>query len=188
VRLQRSFSALPVDWRSNHLIAIDDVKRFLNLGRSPVYNFRGMAPSSSEPLDPTIREVRKRHVLERFEHAEDLWAAAIRAHKLAPPDRSFAGRLRTLAKACAVEAAVAREAAEVGLQRSPLPRPPTARRAHELQPGTARRGPDDLWQRFDLAVERFNRAVAGADPAAVADGYAALGDAALALAVRPRRP
>jgi len=129
-----------------------------------------------------VREARKRALEERFDHAEDQWAQAIRAHRLAPPDAGFAGRLRTLSEAAAAEAEVAREASELGLAWRPLPGAQSAEPPYELRPGTGRRGPPELWQRFDTAVARFNRAAAGTDAAAVADAHAELSAVALELA------
>jgi hypothetical protein len=142
-------------------------------------------PAKPKPLDPAARAAREHALQERFEQAEDLWAQAIRAHRLAPPDPAFARRLRGLSDAAAAEAAVAREASELGLAWSPLPGAHSAEPPYELRPGTGRRGPAELWEVFDTAVARFNRAVADTDAAAVADAYAELsaGTAALADAV-----
>jgi len=137
---------------------------------------------SAKPLDPAVRAVRKQALLERFERAEDQWAAAMRAHRLAPPDPGFAGRLRTLGEAAAAEADVCREAAELGLAWRPLPGAQSAEPPYELRPGTGRRGPLELWERFDTAAARFNRAAASPDAAAVGEAYAELSEAALALA------
>jgi hypothetical protein len=120
-------------------------------------------------------------VLERFEQAEHQWGAAMRAHRLAPPDLGFAGRLRALGEAAAGEAAVCREAASLGLAWRPIPGAENAEPPYELRPGTGRRGPDDLWERFDTAVARFNHANAGTDAAAVAEAYADVSAAALTL-------
>ncbi len=141
-----------------------------------------MPRASRKPLDPATREVRKRHLLERFEHAEEQWGAAMRAHRLAPPDPGFAGRLRALSEAAAAEAAVCREAAELGLAWRPIPGAENADPPYELRPGTGRRGPSQLWEQFDTAVARFNRASAGSDAAAVASAYSDVSAAALALA------
>ena len=57
-----------------------------------------------------------------------------------------------------------------------------ARPPHELRPGTGRRGPDELWTRFDEAVAQLNAAGAGDSLADVVAGYAAVSEAARALA------
>jgi hypothetical protein len=141
-----------------------------------------MPTPRSKPLDPATRAARKRQLLERFEQAENQWGAAMRAHRLAPPDPGFAGRLRTLGEAAASEASVCRDAAKLGLAWRPIPGAENAEPPYELRPGTGRRGPDELWEQFDTAVGRFNHANAGTDAAAVADAYAKVSGAALALA------
>lgn len=126
--------------------------------------------------------MRKRQLLERFGQAEDQWAAAMRAHRVAPPDLGFASRLRSLGEAAAAEAAVCRDAAQLGLAWRPIAGAAKGEPPYELRPGTGRRGPSDLWDAFDTAVARFNHANAGTDAAAVADGYAEVSAAVLALA------
>ena len=49
-------------------------------------------------------------------------------------------------------------------------------------PGTGRRGPEELWARFDAAVERLNQAGAGDSLADLVSAYAAVAEAAVALA------
>jgi hypothetical protein len=133
-------------------------------------------------LDPAAREVRKRQLLERFEQAEERWGAAMRAHRLAPPDPGFAGRLRALAEAASAEALVCREAAELGLAWRAIPGAESADPPYELRPGTGRRGPGELWERFDTAVAHLNHAAARTDSAAVAVAYQEVSRAASALA------
>jgi hypothetical protein len=58
---------------------------------------------------------------------------------------------------------------------------------YELQPGSGRRGPDDLWRRFDGAVSEINRAATGTDLLAVAIAYDELAGAAGELAVAVER-
>ena len=55
------------------------------------------------------------------------------------------------------------------------------------RPGTGRRGPEELWARFDDAVERLNQAGAGDSLAELVAAYAAVANAAgaLAHALRP---
>jgi hypothetical protein len=135
-----------------------------------------------KPLDPAARAARKRQLQERFEEAEDQWGTAMRAHRLAPPDAGFGGRLRMLGEAAAAEASVCRDAAELGLAWRPIPGAENADPPYELRPGTGRRGPTEMWERFDTAVARFNHANAGTEAAAVAEAYADVSAAALALA------
>jgi hypothetical protein len=141
-----------------------------------------MPAARRKQLDPAARAARKRQLLERFEHAEHQWGAAMRAHRLAPPDLGFAGRLRSLGDAAAAEAAVCRDAAALGLAWRPIPGAENAEPPYELRPGTGRRGPHELWERFDTAVARFNHANAGTDAPAVADAYTDVSAAAIALA------
>lgn len=135
-----------------------------------------------KPLDPAARAARKRQLLERFEEAEDQWGAAMRAHRMAPPDKGFVSRLRTLGHAAAIEAAVCSDASELGLAWRPMPGAESAEPPYELRPGTGRRGPVELWEHFDTAVARFNHAAAGTDPAAMAAAYDEISLTVLALA------
>jgi hypothetical protein len=107
------------------------------------------------------------------------WAEAMRGHKLAPPDAGFAGRLRTLADAAASEQVAWEHAHAAGMQWRPIPGAEAAAPPYELRPGTGRRGPAPLWDRFDAAVTRLNRAISGTDAAEVADAF---GDVAAAAA------
>jgi hypothetical protein len=120
-------------------------------------------------------------IMRRVRHAADEWAAAMRAHKLAPPDLRFAQRLRDLAKAAADEQVAWEYAHSVGLQWRPVPGAENSSPPYELRPGTGRRGPAPLWERFDAAVARLNRAISGSDAAAVADAFGDFADAAGAL-------
>ena len=53
---------------------------------------------------------------------------------------------------------------------------------YELTPGTGRRGPVPLWERFDAAVKDLNRAITGSSAAVVADAFGECAEAASALA------
>jgi len=110
------------------------------------------------------------------------WAEAMRAHKLAPPDAGFAARLRSLAEAAAREQVALEHAHAAGLLWRPVPSAEHAQPPYELRPGTGRRGPEDLWTRFDQAVSALNTAITGSNSAAVADAFGELSDAAAALA------
>jgi hypothetical protein len=59
---------------------------------------------------------------------------------------------------------------------------PSRRPPYELRPGTGRRGPAELWARFDAAVQKLNQAGAGDNLADVVDAYAAVAQAASELA------
>lgn len=110
------------------------------------------------------------------------WAEAMKAHKLAPPDINFAKRLRALADAAASEQVAWEHAHAAGMLWRPVPGAEQAEPPYELRPGTGRRGPPEMWERFDRAVRMLNRAITGSDASAVADGFGELSDAAEALA------
>ena len=114
--------------------------------------------------------------------AQSAWAGAMRSHELAPPDAGFRDRLRALSKAADAMRATHARALEAGLAWSPVEGSERARPPYELRPGTGRRGPAELWTRFDAAVERLNQAGAGASLADLVAAYAGLAEAAEALA------
>ena len=110
------------------------------------------------------------------------WAEAMRAHKLAPPDAGFAARLRTLAEAATGEQVAWEHAHAAGLLWRPIPGAENAEPPYELRPGTGRRGPAELWSRFDTSVSALNRAITGSDAAAVSDAFGELSTAAAEVA------
>jgi hypothetical protein len=114
--------------------------------------------------------------------AQVSWAGAMRAHELAPPDPGFRGRLRALSEAAAAMRDAHARALESGLAWRPMAGSDRARPPYELRPGTGRRGPEELWERFDAAVERLNQAGAGDSLADLVAAYAAVSKAAAALA------
>jgi hypothetical protein len=121
-------------------------------------------------------------VMRAVRQAGEEWASAMRAHKLAPPDPGFASRIRNLAEAAAREQVAWEHAHSTGLMWRPVPGAEQAQPPYELRPGTGRRGPEQLWTRFDLAVAALNRAITGSNAAAVADAFGELSEAATALA------
>ena len=121
-------------------------------------------------------------ILRAVRQAGDGWAQAMRTHKLAPPDAGFSGRLRSLADAAAREQAAWRQADAAGLMWRPVPGAEQAQPPYELRPGTGRRGPEEMWERFDEAVAGLNRAITRSDAATVAAAFGELSDAARALA------
>jgi len=133
--------------------------------------------SSNDELDQE-----RERVMRAVRDASAEWAQAMRAHKLAPPDAGFAGRLRGLAVAAAREQVTWERAHEAGLLWRPVPGAEDAEPPYELQPGTGRRGPEDLWERFDAAVADLNRAITGSSAANVAAAFGRLSDAASELA------
>jgi hypothetical protein len=121
-------------------------------------------------------------VMRRVRQASTAWADAMRAHKLAPPDLGFAARLRALSDAAASEQVAWEHAHAAGLLWRPVPGAEGAEPPYELRPGTGRRGPEELWIRFDSAVATLNRAITGSDAAAVADAFGEISEAAATLA------
>src|SRR5580700_2821772 len=108
-----------------------------------------------------------------FRDAQEEWRRALESHRLAPPDAGFSGRLSVLALAAAAESLACREADAAGFEwpphRASANKPP-----YELQPGTGRRGPEEMWRVFDAAVAELNRAASGTDLIEVATAYEAL--------------
>jgi hypothetical protein len=107
---------------------------------------------------------------EAFDHARELWRAALRSHVLAPPDAGFSARLAALAAAATQRAEACKAAYQDGFEWPPArggAKPP-----YELQPGTGRRGQAELWVRFDEAVAELDRVSEGRSLRAVAHAYA----------------
>lgn len=115
-----------------------------------------------------------------FHDAREVWRAALREHVLAPPDAGFSARIANLAAAAAQRAAACEAAHADGFE-WPAARG-GAKPPYELQPDTGRRGPAELWQRFDEAVEELDKVSEGRSMKAVGRGYAELAEAASALA------
>jgi hypothetical protein len=126
-------------------------------------------------------------IMRAVRQAGNSWAQAMRAHKLAPPDAGFADRLRALANAATSEQVAWEHAHAAGLLWRPIPGAEGAEPPYELRPGTGRRGPRDLWARFDAGVASLNRAITGSDAATVADAFGELADAARELAAAVAR-
>jgi hypothetical protein len=124
----------------------------------------------------------REHVMRLVRHASAGWAEAMRAHKMAPPDAGFARRLRALSAAAATEQVAWERAHAAGLLWRPVPGAESAEPPYELRPGTGRRGPEDLWSRFDVAVRALNRAIAGSSASDVAAAFGEMSEAAGELA------
>jgi len=133
--------------------------------------------SFSDDLSPE-----RAQIMRAVRHASGAWADAMRAHKLAPPDAGFASRLRSLAEAAEREQVTWEHAHAAGLLWRPIAGAENAQPPYELRPGTGRRGPADLWQRFDAAVADLNGAIASTSAAEVADAFGAVAETAAALA------
>lgn len=120
-------------------------------------------------------------VMRLVRHASTGWAEAMRAHKMAPPDEGFAGRLGRLSEAAATEQVAWERAQAAGLMWRPVPGAERAEPPYELRPGTGRRGPEELWARFDAAVGQLNQAIAGSSSAEVAAAFGEMAEAAADL-------
>ena len=123
----------------------------------------------------------KEHAWTSVSEARASWAGAMRAHQQAPPDPGFRDRLRALAEAAAAMRDAHSRALDAGLAWRPVADSERARPPYELRPGTGRRGPTDLWARFDAAVQQLNEAGAGDNLSDVVDAYAAVAQAASTL-------
>lgn len=122
------------------------------------------------------------HVMRLVEHASSGWADAMRAHVLAPPDPGFASRLRALSQAAATEQMAWEQAHAAGMMWRPVPGAESSEPPYELRPGTGRRGPTELWTRFDESVAGLNRAITGSSAVDVAAAFGEMSDAAADLA------
>ena len=122
----------------------------------------------------TPTEGAKEHAWASVNEARASWSGAMRAHEQAPPDLEFRDRLRALAEAAAAMRDAHARALDAGLAWRPVADSERARPPYELRPGTGRRGPAELWTRFDAAVQRLNQAGAGDNLGDVVDGYAAV--------------
>src|SRR5271165_1601300 len=111
-----------------------------------------------------------RQILSDFKDGMASWAGAVQAHKQAPPDQNFAARLAALAKGASDAARVCRAADAAGFEWPPA-RKADSEPPYELRPDTARRGPAELWQRFDQAITRLSTMAAGQDMLEVARAY-----------------
>jgi hypothetical protein len=131
---------------------------------------------STDSHDPRERAT------ERLRVARTAWGQAMTAHKMAPPDPAFAARLRALASAAAAEREACEGAYQAGLLWRPIPGAQGAQPPYELRPGTGRRGPAELWERFDEAVQTLNYAISGTNVMGVARAFGELASAADALA------
>jgi hypothetical protein len=138
------------------------------------------ASSPTGPHSPAAKQTARDVV----DAAGRVWDGAVTAHDLAPPDAGFAVRLRALATAADAQAAAYHQAADAGMAWTGIADADRAQPPYELRPDTGRRGPPELWQRFDRAVERLNRASASTSLSRLASAYAELAAAAHALADR----
>jgi hypothetical protein len=122
-----------------------------------------------------------RQILSEFKKGIATWASAVEAHKQAPPDENFADRLAALSKAASEAAHVCRTADAAGFEWPPA-RKADSEPPYELRPDTGRRGPQQLWQRFDQAITRLGTMAAGQEMLEVANAYDGLAAIARELA------
>ncbi|HME02863.1 MAG TPA: hypothetical protein VKG38_07490 [Solirubrobacteraceae bacterium] len=120
-------------------------------------------------------------ILSEFKQGMASWAGAVQAHKQAPPDKGFADRLVALVQGASEAARVCRIADAAGFEWPPA-RKADSEPPYELRPGTGRRGPQELWQRFDQAITRLGTVAAGTDILEVAGAYEGLAAIAAELA------
>jgi hypothetical protein len=116
-----------------------------------------------------------------FRAAQARWREALESHRMAPPDAGFSMRIAALSEAARTEADACRQADAAGFEWPPH-RATSSAPPYELRPESGRRGPEELWRRFDAAAADLSRAAAGTDILAVAGAYAELGEAAGELA------
>ena len=131
--------------------------------------------SKSSPADSD------QQILGDFKDGMVSWASAVQAHKEAPPDLGFAARLAALAQGASDAARVCRAADAQGFEWPPA-RKADSEPPYELRPGTGRRGPEELWRRFDQAITRLSTMAAGTDMLEVARAYEELSTTAGELA------
>ena len=119
--------------------------------------------------------------IDRTRAGDAAWAAAQRAHELAPPDAGFAERLRGTASAASIEAAALEYAITAGLTgKEPWPTAPQF--AHELSAGANRPGDPNLWEKWDETVKEWQAAAQGTSIAELARSFRLLAAYAEALA------
>ena len=129
-----------------------------------------------------------RLAVEQVQLADQHWGEALEASAEAPPDLGFAGRVRAIANAAEQEAAALRYADLVGLAKRPYPGARDMQLSHELRPGArSRRGPAELWERFDRAVAALGEAFEGVALSAVARAFGELSEVARELAAEIER-
>ena len=138
---------------------------------------RGRAAGYDAQMSKDRAEDTDQEVLSDFKQGMAIWAGAVQAHRQAPPDKDFAERLATLAKGAKEAARVCRAADTQGFEWPPA-RKADSEPPYELRPGTGRRGPRELWQRFDEATTRLGTVAAGTDMLEVARAFEALADIA----------
>lgn len=129
-----------------------------------------------------------RMAVEQVQLADARWGEALDASAEAPPDRGFAQRVRAIANAAEQEAAALRYADRLGLGKRPYAGGRNMWLSYELRPGArSRRGPPELWERFDRAVADLGEAFEGVALSAVARAFGELSDVARELSAEIER-
>lgn len=136
---------------------------------------------TTEVIGSETKDTIEKRAQAEFRAAQACWREALDAHRFAPPDAGFSARLAGLSHAARAEAEACRQAEAAGFEWPPH-RATSSEPPYELRAGSGRRGPDELWRRFDAAAADLSRIAAGTDILAVADAYAELAEAAEALA------
>jgi hypothetical protein len=121
--------------------------------------------------------------LRQIRTAENRWHQTLAKHRQAPPDTGFSARLADQADACRKMQKAHGLAAEIrGLAFDPLP-PGIREPPYELRTDSGRRGPPELWERFDQATVKLTEAWQGTSLQAIADAF---GELARTLALLAR--
>ena len=127
---------------------------------------------SPESSSDQHREVTRQEAQAQQSSAHKQWFDAVRAHQLAPPDAGFSARLSKLAKAAEEQASAYGLIERFGGRTRPVPgaraavQPPP-----ELRPDSGRRGPHDLWARFDAGVLALGEALENGSNVRIARAY-----------------
>ena len=134
-------------------------------------------------VDPAETSGDPRVAIEQVQLADQRWSDALEASVEAPPDLGFTQRVRAIANAAEQEAAALRHADLLGLAHRPHPGARNMQLSHELRPGArSRRGPPELWERFDAAVVDLGEALEGVALSAIARAFGELSEIARELA------
>jgi hypothetical protein len=129
-----------------------------------------------------------RLAVEQVQVADQRWGSALEASAEAPPDLGFAQRVRAIANAAEQEAAALRYADQVGLGKRPYAGGRNMWLSYELRPGArSRRGPPEMWERFDQTVADLGEAFEGVALSAVARAFGELSEVARELAAEIER-
>jgi excisionase family DNA binding protein len=103
-----------------------------------------------------------RAAVKDLQDAGAVWDAALEASENAPPDPGFVSRVRAIAEAAERQRdALGRAEVIPGFTWKPVPDTEDMILSNELRPGANRPGPERLWERFDLTVDRLALAMEG---------------------------